>query len=214
MPVPPRHSTRPLGPAQTVLSAAAAGLVLLVVWVAVRAVGPAEASRQPTVMMPTTLSLTTPPPTAAAPPAPRRTSASPSVRPSRTSHKPAVEKTTTKPAVAVTPTTKKPAPAVLNATLDVPASWDQGYVAAVRIKNTGATPQPFTVTVSNNGLSDVRLMGTWNARGTQSGDRLTFTGGPLAPGATATFGYQVSGHGRGPARPSGCSVVGGKCTMS
>jgi hypothetical protein len=68
--------------------------------------------------------------------------------------------------------------------------------------------------VSNAGLDNVRLLGTWNARGSQSGSNMTFTGGSLAPGASVTFGYQVSKTGRGNARPSGCSVVGGKCVVS
>ncbi|WP_433375102.1 cellulose binding domain-containing protein [Actinoplanes sp. CA-142083] len=94
------------------------------------------------------------------------------------------------------------------------ASWEQGYVAAVRVQNTGNAAGSWNVTVGHSGQSNLRLLGTWNARGSQSGDTLTFTGGQLAPGASATFGYQVSKSGRGNARPSGCSVVGGKCAVS
>ncbi|GIF19158.1 hypothetical protein Ate02nite_18880 [Paractinoplanes tereljensis] len=87
-------------------------------------------------------------------------------------------------------------------------------MASVRVKNVGGTAESWSVTVSHSGQDNLRLAGTWNARGSQSGDNLTFTGGPLAPGASISFGYQVSKSGRGNARPSGCSVVGGKCGVS
>ncbi|GIM95672.1 hypothetical protein Ato02nite_074650 [Paractinoplanes toevensis] len=87
-------------------------------------------------------------------------------------------------------------------------------MAAVRIKNVSGSSQSWSVTVSHSNQDNLRLTGTWNARGSQSGDNLTFTGGPLAPGASITFGYQVSKSGRGNGRPSGCSVVGGKCGVS
>jgi cellulase/cellobiase CelA1 len=187
---------------------------MLVVWVAVRAVGPAEASRQPTVLLPTTATIPT-----TASPAPS-VSWTPSPTPSRTSKSPKPTKKSPVPE-KTTASSRPPSPTVtprsgddLSASLSVPASWEQGYVAAVRIRNNGRAAQPWTVTVSNSGLDDLRLTGTWNARGSQSGTKLTFTGDALAPGASVTFGYQVSKNGRGGARPSGCSVVGGKCSMS
>jgi cellulase/cellobiase CelA1 len=87
-------------------------------------------------------------------------------------------------------------------------------VGTVRVQNTGSAAASWRVTVSHSGQDNLRLLGTWNARGSQSGDTLTFTGGPLSPGASATFGYQVSKSGRGNAHPSGCSVVGGRCGVS
>ena len=99
--------------------------------------------------------------------------------------------------------------------MNVSASWDQGYVASVRVQNNGDAAGSWTVTVSHANLSNLRLLGTWgNARGTQSGENVVFTGGPLAAGASGGFGYQVSSTGRGNARPSGCSVVGGRCGVS
>ncbi|MFC7276876.1 cellulose binding domain-containing protein [Paractinoplanes rhizophilus] len=99
-------------------------------------------------------------------------------------------------------------------TVGLAASWEEGYVGAVRVRNTGRAAASWTVTVSHSGQDNLRLLGTWNARGSQRGDTLTFTGGTLAPGASVTFGYQVSKAGRGNARPSGCSVVGGRCVVS
>ena len=100
--------------------------------------------------------------------------------------------------------------------MTVTASWDQGYVAMARVQNTGKATGSWRVTVSHTNLSNLRLLGTWGtARGTQSGENVVFTGsGPLAAGAATGFGYQVSGSGRGNARPSGCSVVGGRCGVS
>jgi cytoskeletal protein RodZ len=232
--LPAKHTARSFGPARIFLSAAAAVLVMLVVWIAVRAVGPAEAARQPTVVLPPTTQATTPPsptppgspsfsPVASSLPTPSAssaTSASPSASPSRssarptaTSHSPVPEKTTTsKP--APTKTTTPPPSADFAATVSVTASWDQGYVASVRLQNTGDAAGSWTVTVSHANLSNLRLVSTWNATGKQSGDDVVFTGGPLAAGASASFGYQVSKTGRGNARPSGCAVVGGKCAVS
>ena len=99
--------------------------------------------------------------------------------------------------------------------VSVGASWEQGYVASVRVQNTGAATSSWSVTVSHANVSDLRLLGTWGpATGRQSGDNVVFTGGPLAAGASTGFGYQVSKSGHGNARPSGCSVVGGGCRVS
>jgi len=126
------------------------------------------------------------------------------------SHSPVPEKTTTKPK----PTTPAPPADVFSATVSVGASWDQGYVASVRVQNTGSGAASWKVTVGHSDLNDLRLLGTWGAHGSQSGDNVVFTGGPLAAGASVNFGYQVSKSGRGGARPSGCTVVGGRCGVS
>ncbi|WP_169789722.1 cellulose binding domain-containing protein [Actinoplanes subtropicus] len=95
------------------------------------------------------------------------------------------------------------------------SSWDQGYVASVRVQNTGKATGSWTVTVSHADLRNLRLLGVWGtARGTQNGENVVFTGAPLAAGASTGFGYQVSATGRGNTRPSGCSVVGGRCGVS
>ena len=214
--MPAKHTARPLGPARIVLSAAAAVLVMLVVWIAVRAVGPAEAARQPTVLLPipSSPSLADSPSLLPSPsPSPSASPSRSSARPTATSHSPRPEKTrTSKPA----PTRTSPAPrAVFAVTVSVGASWDQGYVASVRVQNNGSAAGSWTVTVRHAGLDNLRLVGTWgSAKGTQSGENVVFTGGPLAAGGSASFGYQVSKSGRGSARPSGCAVVGGRCGVS
>jgi len=216
--LPAKHSARSLGTARLIFSAGAAVLVLLVVWVAVRAVGPADASRQPTVVLPSmpqvpiadTAPVTASPTPTPSPSPPVSPSVSPA--PSITSRSPVPEKTSKSPSPTPTRVRTTPPPtATLAAAVNVGASWEQGYVAGVRIQNTGKKSASWTVTVTHSNLADLRLVGTWGARGTQQGDRVVFTGGPLAAGATANFGYQTSKTGRGNARPSGCTVVGGKC---
>jgi cytoskeletal protein RodZ len=223
--LPAKHSTRPLGTARLIFSAGAAVLVMLVVWVAMRAVGPAEASRQPTVVLPSMpqMPITSVGVPSVAPSPSPTVSASPSVTsasPTSTSRSPVPEKTSKSHSPTPTPTrtraTTPPAPPPppandLAVAVTVGASWEQGYVAGVRIQNTGRKSANWTVTVTHSNLSNFRLVGTWGARGTQQGDRVVFTGGPLAAGATVNFGYQTSKTGRGNARPSGCTVVGGTC---
>jgi len=217
------------------MSFAVAILVLLVVWVAVRAVGPAEASRQPAVVLPSmpqvpvepSVAPSSPPspsssssPSSASPspsassasPSPSRSSAQRSVPPTVGASSPSV-RVTTAPVPSKTTQSAAPAPAAA-ATLSVNASWQTGYVATARLQNTGTAPLSWRMTVSHSGLENLRLLGVWNARGSRDGETIILTGGPLAPGASITFGYQVSKSGRGDARPSGCTVVGGSCRMS
>jgi cellulase/cellobiase CelA1 len=187
------------------LSAAAAVLVLLVVWIAARAVGPAQAGRGPSIVVPT-LS-----PSLVAAPSPSP-SASPSLSPSPSrspSRKPAK---TRKPSPSKSSATPRSG---LVVTLRVGASWEQGYVATARVTNDGeAAARSWTVTVTHDG-DDLTLRNTWNAAGRQSGDSFTFTGGgPLASGETASFGFQAGKDGGGDARPANCTVVGGRCSVS
>ncbi|MEV4345119.1 cellulose binding domain-containing protein [Actinoplanes sp. NPDC049596] len=233
--MPSKHSVRLFAPARVVLSFSVAILVLLVVWVAVRAVGPAEAARQPSVVLPSMPQVPlvvsdSPAPSSAAPtsakssPSPAASSPSPSAArsrsvaprtsspsPSSSASKPTLKPVTTAP----TPkTTTKPAPQTdIEAQLSVTASWDGGYVAFVRVVNEGDAAAQWRVTVTHSGLNDMELRGTWNASGSQSGSSLSFSGDPLAPGKSATFGYQITKSGRGNARPAGCSAVGGSCSV-
>jgi cellulase/cellobiase CelA1 len=103
----------------------------------------------------------------------------------------------------------------MTAQVTVTAAWNGGYVAAVRITNTGGKAASWTVRITHSGLAGVRLGGTWNGAGTQQGDTFVFTGGQLAAGATTTFGYQMTkNNDRDRGRPSGCTVVGGRCSVS
>lgn len=101
----------------------------------------------------------------------------------------------------------------LTAALGVTASWNAGYVAFVRVQNTGSTAHTWSVTVTHQGQNGLRLSSVWGAAGSQRGSSLVFTGGRLAAGASVTFGYQTSTTGPDDARPAGCTVVGGACTV-
>jgi hypothetical protein len=209
--LPAKHAVRTAGPALIILAGASAVLVLLVVWVAARAIGPAEAARRPWVL---------PPPAAAAPSTPP---VSTSPTPSALITSPSPSRVTTRVSTRAAPRSRKPSPSAssrpstriaLTATVNVGASWEEGYVAAVRVRNSGNTSRTWSVTVTHSRQRNLTLRNTWNARGRKNGDSVTFTGGPLAPGATADFGYQISKSGRGDARPAGCTVVGGRCSVS
>lgn len=208
--MPAKHSARSFGTARMLLSFGVAIAVLLVVWIAVRAVGPAGAARPPTLVLPSAPLLI--PTTAPAPPA--TPSALPSPSPVTSSPvPPKTRKPTTRPP-RTTPATSAAARPKAEASVRLSARWEQGYVAGVRVRNTGSTPLEWRVTVSHDDDDDVRLRGTWNATGTQDGDRLIFSGGTLPPGESVSFGYQTTKDGRGRAEPTGCSVVGGTCGMS
>lgn len=214
--MPAKHSARPFGPARIILSAAAAFLVLLVVWVAARAVGPADASRPPWVAAPPLSSApVTPEPPASTSPSALVLITSPSASPTRTTSRAKPSPTRTRRPSASP--SRSSAPAARNdmtATVTVSASWEQGYVAGVRIRNTGNTTRSWSVTVTHSRQQNLTLRNTWSASGQQNGDSFTFTGGPLAAGATVNFGYQAAKNGRGDARPAGCTVVGGRCGVS
>ncbi|MFF5084133.1 cellulose binding domain-containing protein [Actinoplanes sp. NPDC000266] len=237
--MPSKHSVRLFGPARFVLSFAVAILVLLVVWIAVRAVGPAEAARQPSVTLPSMpqvpLVISDSPvpssavPKSATPSTSRSASRTPSASPSHSrsattppppsSSSPQPEKSTwnptTKPATkapTTAPTSAKPQ-SDIEAQLSVTASWEGGYVAFVRVENDGDAAAQWRVTVSHSGLDDMELRGVWNATGNRNGSSLSFSGASLAPGKSATFGYQITKSGRGDARPAGCSAVGGSCSV-
>lgn len=237
--MPANNSPHSFGAARLVLSVAVAVLVLLVAWIAARAVGSAEASRQPAVVLPSMPQMRLPLTETTASPSPVPTPsfepstpsrafepplARPAAPPARSTRPPARStppgRATTTPAPSKTrPTTRpaptRPAPRVeAAATLTVRASRGRGYAATGSVTNNGTAPLQWRVTVTHPAGDDVRLRGVRGATASQSGNTLLFQGGPLAPGASAQFGYRVSRDGRrGDARPSGCSVVGGTCQM-
>ena len=217
------------------MSFAVAILVLLVVWVAVRAVGPAEASRQPTVVLPSmpqvaveptaTRSSSSPSPvlavssavsSSATPSVPVSPSTAPSSRRATPTGVPEeTRKPTAKPsptATVRTTTVPPPAPSFA-ATVRVSGSWQFGYTGRVTIENEGNAARDWRITVTHSDVDNLRLFSIWGARGSRDGDTVVFTGGSLKPGGSVSFRYQVSKTGHGDARPSGCSVVGGTCRV-
>jgi hypothetical protein len=84
----------------------------------------------------------------------------------------------------------------------------------VKVTNTGTKAGAWSLSVSHSAVSDLRLYGTWNAQGSQHGTTFVFSSGTLAPGQSASFGYQAGARTRAQLKPAGCSVAGGSCRVS
>ena len=194
-------------------------LVVLVSWVAVRAVGPAESDNrvplmvQPTVPLggaaPTLVPSAVPSlsPSAVAPSSARPTSVPPTKRRSP-SPSPSVSlsrKATTKPAP------RRTTAAVFTAAYRLGGTWDRGFIAGIEVTNKSGPARPWTVTVTFDPDHEVRVRNVWNAQVTRQGDTVVLTGGPLAPGATAALGFEASKQVRHQIEPASCTVDGAPC---
>lgn len=206
-------------------------LVVLVAWVAVRAVGPSRQDDltplmvQPPIAMaenlPSVIPWNSPAASAAesqsaAPGTSVSASASASpkpssstVRPTTTAPKPTEKAPTKKPPVKTPPT---PA-ASFTARYSTGASWDRGFTAWVRVTNTGKTTRNWTVTVSYDSRAEVRITDAWNATLERKDGANVLTGGPLAPGASFSFGFEASKQVRNRIQPTGCTVDGTPCGL-
>jgi cellulose binding protein with CBM2 domain len=122
----------------------------------------------------------------------------------------------TRSAPARTPPTASPRSGnpAFAATLTLSGSWDTGYIATLRVENTGTAAGAITVTVTHHNQPGLRLGPVWNATGEQHGDTFTFHADSVAPGASTTFGYQGNKDTGANARPAGCTIVGGSCRVS
>ena len=88
------------------------------------------------------------------------------------------------------------------------SSWDNGFVAGVLLTNPTATARSWRVDVRHDPDAGVRVTTAWNADLQRSGSTTVFTGGPLAPGASQTFGFEATKRVTGPVRPTSCTVDG------
>jgi hypothetical protein len=218
-----KHSPAPISPARLVFLAAVTVLVALVVWVAVRAVGPSsDQAAGPTVVLPSVAPTVpvgaaepeSPSPTISLLPASSPSSASPSRSRSASPKHSAPASTSPTPKVSRTPSAPPVAKATFTATLSTSSSWGGGYVGMVKITNTGTKAATWSMTVSHPSVSGLRLFTTWNAQGSQQGSTFSFSGPSLAPGQSASFGYEAGARTRDKLRPSGCSVASGSCHVS
>jgi hypothetical protein len=223
-----KHSSSPISPARLIFVAAVTILVALVVWVAVRAVGPSsDGAAAPTVVQPSTATVPVgaAEPVAASPtipllpPSSPSSAPTPSVTPSRShSASPSAagrHSASASPSPHATHTQAKPvAKATFSAVVASSSSWGGGYVAMVRVTNTGTKAAGWSVSVGHGAVPGLRLNGTWNAQGSQQGTTFTFAGGSLAPGKSASFGYQAGARTRDQVKPSGCSASSGSCRVS
>jgi hypothetical protein len=106
-----------------------------------------------------------------------------------------------------------PAPGGLTADYTVSGSWDTGFVVGVLLTNPTDRPQPWRVVVTHDRADGVRVTNAWNASLSRDGATVVFTGGPLAPGATQTFGFEATKRAGGPVRPTSCTVNGASCVV-
>ena len=88
------------------------------------------------------------------------------------------------------------------------------FQAAIAVTNEGGAARSWQVVVTHDPDDDVRLEGSIGARVSTSGDTITFSGGPLDPGDTVTFGYQASTDSRDDVRPTSCRVDGVECRVT
>ncbi|MER7506913.1 glycoside hydrolase family 18 chitinase [Streptomyces lavendulae] len=102
------------------------------------------------------------------------------------------------------------AAASATATFTKVSDWGSGFEGKWTVKNTGTTTLS-SWTVEWDYPSGTSVTSAWDATVTSSGTHWTAKNvgwnGTLAPGATASFGF----NGAGPGAPSGCKVNGGSC---
>jgi hypothetical protein len=225
--LPAKHSTPFPLRRYSFIGGASTLLVVLVAWVAVRAVGPNQQDDLTPLMMeppiavaeniPSVIPWNSPAAVSASESAAPSPSASKSgtptpsrstIRPTTISPKP-TEKATTKPPVKTPPT---PA-ASFTARYSTGASWDRGFTAWVRVTNAGRTARNWTVTLTYDPDADVRIGNAWNAHLERKDGANVLTGGPLAPGDSFSFGFEASKQVRNKIKPTGCTVDGTQCQL-
>ncbi|MEO3816405.1 cellulose binding domain-containing protein [Plantactinospora sp. B24E8] len=95
-------------------------------------------------------------------------------------------------------------------------SWNNGFTASVTITNTGSSPINGW-TMNYTLPSGQQVTNTWNATVTQSGSAVTARNvghnGSIAPGATASFGYQGTLSGSY-SSPTSFTLNGSACTRA
>ena len=216
--MPGKHSTTLPLRRYSFIAAAATLLVVLVSWVAVRAVGPAEADpRTPLMVQPTVpLAMTTPSASPSQSPSASPSVTSPSASPSP-SPSPSRSRLATptvaarKPTKTATPRRTTAAPAAFTGQYRLASTWDRGFIAGITVTNKSGPARAWTIRLSYAEEAGVRLGNVWNARQSREGDTFVLTGGPLAPGASIMVGFQASKQVRSQIRVASCTVDGTPC---
>ncbi|MEW5354389.1 glycosyl hydrolase family 18 protein [Streptomyces sp. 16-176A] len=102
------------------------------------------------------------------------------------------------------------AAATATATFTKTSDWGTGFGGSWTVKNTGSSAIS-SWTVEWDFPSDTKVTSAWDATVTNSGNHWTAKNvgwnGSIAPGASASFGF----NGSGPGSPSGCKLNGGSC---
>ncbi|MFI6231457.1 cellulose binding domain-containing protein [Micromonospora echinospora] len=121
---------------------------------------------------------------------------------------------TTPPPTTAPPTTPPPTGSACAVRYAPTNTWNTGYTAEVTVTNTGATPVTGW-TLAYPLPAGQQITGSWNATVTQNGSTVTARNldynATISPGASVTFGHQVSMSGSY-AAPSGFTLNGTACT--
>ncbi|MFE0592278.1 cellulose binding domain-containing protein [Micromonospora echinospora] len=121
---------------------------------------------------------------------------------------------TTPPPTTAPPTTPPPTGSACAVRYAPTNTWNTGYTAEVTVTNTGATPVTGW-TLAYPLPAGQQVTGSWNATVTQNGSTVTARNlsynATISPGASVTFGHQVSMSGSY-AAPSGFTLNGTACT--
>jgi cellulase/cellobiase CelA1 len=121
---------------------------------------------------------------------------------------------TTPPPTTAPPTTPPPTGSACAVRYAPTNPWNTGYTAEVTVTNTGATPVTGW-TLAYPLPAGQQITGSWNATVTQNGSTVTARNlsynATISPGASVTFGHQVSMSGSY-AAPSGFTLNGTACT--
>jgi hypothetical protein len=123
---------------------------------------------------------------------------------------------------AATPGPARPAPgappaanpAPFTARYEVSSSWDTGFIVGVAVTNTGTTVQPWTIDVAHAPAAGVRVVSNRNADISRNGATTRFSGGPVAPGETRTFGFEAVKSVPARVRPATCTINGAPCDVT
>jgi len=192
-------------------------LVILVSWVAVRAVEPVQATPVPLMIQPPIpfAGVEPPPiPSARASDAPSATPPAVVVLGVSRSPKPTTARTritaTTKPTPRRTTSPPIPAAAV-SGLYTVGASWDRGFIGSVEVTNKSGTARTWTVKLTFDPSAGVGIGNTWNAQLSRQGNTFVFTGGQLAPGSKVSMGFEASKQVSGKIQPATCTIDGAPC---
>ena len=102
-------------------------------------------------------------------------------------------------------------PAEVTARYVLSSSWDQGFVANVDVANVSGRAQTFDVRLTFPDNVVITVTGFWNATPAVTGSGLTFSGDPLTPGGTITFGFQAEKNRPSRVNPTSCTVNGRPC---
>ncbi len=191
-------------------------LVLAVVLLGIAVAGTLAAVRNdrdpatPLLVMPALPALSATPSPVAAPASPTPSpsvSATPSRSPSRA---PTAARSPSRRPSPSPSATKSP----FTARYIVMNSRRSSFRAAISVTNAGRAARTWQVVVTHDPDDGVRLEGSIGARVTTSGDTITFSGGPLQPGDSVTFGYQASKRTDDAVRPTSCRVDGVECRVT